>query len=492
MRRRDFLRAGMAGAVVASAGGAVAASARRLPNVLYVFSDQHRAVSMPGEVLNEAMAPNLDRFRKANFSMDRCISNYPLCTPYRGILMSGRWPFQTGLVKNNIALGTDERSLGHHFRGNGYRTAYVGKWHLQGRGVKFVPPGPGRQGFQDWHVWANTNAHYKSWTYDPESGERIQPRGWNCTLMTDQAVSFIDAQENSNSPWFLVVSWNPPHPPFNPPPEDRRRYRGGHLAKRPNARLREEQGENIPRPLHSEAALQKAMAGYYGGITGVDGEFQRLLDILDKTGQAENTIVIYTSDHGEMMGSHGRMAKQVPFEESCRVPFFVRYPGRTIAGGRSGTLFAAIDIYPTLCGLAGVPVPSHCAGRDFSAVMTGGHAQASRSAFLINHVEQAPDAAAREGRKKPRPMRERVRQFVNLPSYRGVRTDTHTYAVAETGRWCLYDNVADPFQTKNLIADPAQRVLMEALDADIMAWLKEANDPFPYAEAVTRVSNFPT
>lgn len=193
-----------------------------------------------------------------------------------------------------------------------------------------------------------------------------------------------------------------------------------------------------------------------------------------------------------MMGSHGRMAKQVPFEESCRVPFFVRYPGRTVAAGRSDTLFAAIDIYPTLCGLAGVPVPSHCAGRDFSAVMIGGPAQASRSAFLINHVNQASDPSESNGNKKRRPMRERVRQFVNLPSYRGVRTDTHTYAVAEMGRWCLYDNVADPFQTKNLIADPAQRALMEALDADIMAWLKEANDPFPYAEAVTRVSNFPT
>lgn len=502
MNRRDFLRTGAVGALAGTAIPGCAAAPKRRPNLLYVFSDQHRAVSLPGEPYNEAIAPNLDRFRRANFSMERCISNYPLCTPYRGILMSGRWPQQTGLIHNNVALGRQEISLGRVFRDAGYRTGYVGKWHLQGRGNAFIPAGPDRQGFQDWHVWERTNAHYRSFTYDPDTGKRIQPKGWNCTLMTDQAVQLIEQRRSGETPWMMVVSWNPPHPPFNPPEEDARRYETGRLAKRPNAYLRP--GETgAPRPLQSEDDLQRAMAGYYGAITGLDAEFQRLLDALDSTGQAQDTIVVYTSDHGEMMGSHGRMAKQVPFEESCRVPFFARYPGRTVPGGRSDQLFAAIDIYPTLCGLAGLPVPHHCVGRDLSAVMTGGHVAPGGPVFMLNQVglEEGdggegghPDAgiAPQDEPVSRGRAGNRTLEFVNLPSYRGLRTDTHTYAVAESGRWCLYDNVADPFQQHNLVGDPAQAPLMDGFDRQVMGWLRTTNDAFPYADAVRRVSSFPS
>lgn len=114
--------------------------------------------------------------------------------------------------------------------------------------------------------------------------------------------------------------------------------------------------------LESEEGIRKAMQGYYGAITGVDEQFGRLLKALEENGQAEDTIVIYTSDHGDMMGSHGRIAKQVPFEESVRVPFMVRYPGVTKKGGASDALFSAVDIYPTLCGLAGFRF--HSTARD--------------------------------------------------------------------------------------------------------------------------------
>jgi arylsulfatase A-like enzyme len=112
---------------------------------------------MPGEPYSDpVVAPNLDAFRKANFSMERCTSNYPLCSPYRGILMTGLWPYQNGITRNWIELGTNFESIGHVFDKEGYRTSYVGKWHLSGPGHDraFVPPGPHRQGFQDWHVWA--------------------------------------------------------------------------------------------------------------------------------------------------------------------------------------------------------------------------------------------------------------------------------------------------------------------------------------------------
>ena len=200
-----------------------------------------------------------------------------------------------------------------------------------------------------------------------------------------------------------------------------------------------------------------------------------------------------------MMGSQGRMAKQVPFEESCRVPFIVRYPGVTPAGTKSDALFAAVDIYPTLCGLAGIPVPGHCVGKDLSGIMRGRKMTSPEQVFLMNEVpadDRGDDEGVSPAEPRPHPAQgvengTHDRDFVNQPSYRGVRTHTHTYAVALTGRWILYDNVADPYQLKNLVHDPAQLPLMGKLDAEIAAWMKTSGDDFPYAEATEKFSDFP-
>ena len=340
-------------------------------------------------------------------------------------------------------------------------------------------------------MWNNTNAHYKSWTYDQDSGEKIQPKGWNCTLMTDEAIAFLEKQP-ANRPWFLMVSWNPPHPPFNPPAEDAGRYPIDGLKFRPNVRLAAA-GQPVKGParfLASQDGLREAEQGYYGGITGVDLEFARLLGALKESGQAENTIVIYTSDHGEMMGSQGRMAKQVPFEESCRVPFYVRIPGQK--SGKSSVLFAAIDIYPTLCGLTAIPVPPGRGGRDLSGVMLGQALRATPTlVFLMNQVPAQHVSGIEEPEGESTEDGKGTLMLVNQPSYRGVRTLTHTYAVMETGRWCLYDNVKDPYQMQNLVNESGQQELMKELDAEILGWLRSMNDPFPYVPALSRTSTFP-
>ncbi len=207
----------------------------------------------------------------------------------------------------------------------------------------------------------------------------------------------------------------------------------------------------------------------------MDKEFARLLHALDENGMADDTIVVYTSDHGEMMGSHGHMGKQMPHEESCRVPFFVRLPGRKGRGETSDALFASVDIYPTLCGLAGIAVPKHCSGRDFSALMRGDKQFSSAEmVFLMNDKGPAD------------------RMEVNTPTYRGVRTGTHTYAVQLDGRWCLYDNDADPYQMKNLVKDPANKPLMEKFDKALIAWGHSMGDDFPYDKALKSYSSYPS
>ena len=152
MNRRDFVRNSIATTVAAGVGvkaGGMPPPAKRKMNVLYIFSDQHREASLPGKPFSPVEAPNLDKFREQNFTMENCISNYPLCTPHRGILLSGRWPQQTGVTANGRKLAPDENALGHTFRKAGYHTGYVGKWHLDGNENHFIPKGPARQGFED-------------------------------------------------------------------------------------------------------------------------------------------------------------------------------------------------------------------------------------------------------------------------------------------------------------------------------------------------------
>ncbi|WP_446743560.1 sulfatase family protein [Silvibacterium acidisoli] len=477
MNRREFLKQSAATSIAAAAlqtAGAEPATGKKL-NVLYVFSDQHRAQSLPGEPFNQAEAPSLDRFRRQNLSMDSCISNYPLCVPHRGILISGLYPNQSHVVGNENSLEPIVPGLGETFQKAGYHTGYVGKWHLFHGEGQFVPKGPYRFGFEDWHAWANTNKHYDGITFDQETGERQIMPGYQPTRMTDQAVDFINGQKNAAKPWFLVVSWNPPHPPYDPPAEERDRYDAAALKLRPNVRM-PIPADKIVNPwpaLKSLETLHQAEQGYYGAITAIDKEFARLLKALEDNGMADNTMVIYTSDHGEMMGSHGHMAKQMPHEESCRVPFFLRHPeGRQQHA--SDTLFASVDIYPTLCGLAGIPVPKHCSGRDVSTHMLGKRGfQESEMVFLMNNQGPAN------------------RQEIDTPTYRGIRTKTHTYAVQLDGRWVLYDNVADPYQMKNLVQDPANKDMIAKFDAALIAWSKETGDDFPYESALKSYSSYP-
>ena len=501
MDRRQFIQTGVAAGVVVSAPAlSSAAKPVKQPNVLYVFDDEHRFQSMPGEPYSDPVnAPNLDAFRKANFSMERCVSNYPLCSPYRGILMTGLWPYQNGITHNWIELGTNFESIGHVFDKAGYRTSYVGKWHLSGPGHDraFVPPGPHRQGFQDWHVWGAVDKHMSySFTFNPDTGEKIHPLGYQATLMTDQAVSII--HEKQEKPWMMIVSWHPPHFPVDDAPEEDEAYFASKpVALRPNVKT----GFADRGPVRSQAAIEKFHQGYYAHIRAIDREFGRLLKALDDTGQAENTIVIFTSDHGEMAGSHGRMYKQVPHEESSRVPFFVRIPGVTPKGGSSDALFASIDIYPTLCGLAGIAPPAHCKGKDFSATLRGQTTPPSEVVFLMNQGGgPAEEAAGSQGAaaqnapeggtgiaKGPGP----DGGGYAPPNFRGLRSRTHTYAVAEDGRWLLFDNVSDPYQQKNLVADPRLKGLIEHFDGLIAAWLRDSADPFDYASAIRRVSTAP-
>lgn len=454
--RREVLH-GLVGAAAVRA----AAQPPNKPNVLFIFSDQHRACSMPGEPYNDAVAPALARLASQGTTFTHCISNYPVCSPYRGILLSGRWPYQTGVIDNAYPLRRNEYSLGEAFLDAGYRTGYVGKWHLDARGAEghaLKPEGESRHGFVEWRAWYNTNPHFdRSHTYDSATGRQLVPTGYNATLMTDDAIGFIE--RNKERPWMLVLSLNPPHPPFDDaPPRLMQNYPPGDLQLRPNA------VERVTRGVGGRGRSVRAdLAGYNAHIEAVDLEIGRLLECLGRNGLSDNTIVIYTSDHGEMLGAQNRTGKRLPHDESCRVPFVVRAPGAP-AGRRHDALLGAIDIYPTVCGLAGVHVPETCVGRDLSGAVRGEPLDGPEHQFLMHIAKSHASGGVNH----------------TSPLFRGIRTARYTYACGEIGRWCLYDNQEDPYQRRNLADDPARASLMSDLDGEVLDYLRQAGDRYPY------------
>ena len=437
------------------------AKSRRKPNLLVFLPDQQRADTIKSYG-GRVHTPNLDQLAAQSAVFQQAYVTQPICTPSRSSLMTGTWPHVNGCTRNFLILDPHWRCLPELIADADYRSGYIGKWHLS-RGDhetgEFVPKGPARQGFEDWQVWSRTRHHFDAVTFDPDTGQKIRREGYSCTLMTDAAVSFIGA--NADQPWLLVVSWGPPHPPFeSAPPQTMRLYDPESLQLRPN----------VPAELASD--LKRRLRGYYAHISALDSELGRMLDKLDETGQATNTAVVYTSDHGTMIGSHGYDGKRLPFDESCRVPFLLRYPGVVPANRTTDVLLGAIDLFPSLCGLTSVPVPQHCEGMDLSDAMRGNAMRAPESAFLM-HIQKTK-AGGESGKQ--------------APLFRGVRTDRFTYAIADTGRWCLYDNREDPYQMRNLVDEPAYARTTADLEELVFDWLRRAQDRFPLDAARRRRS----
>jgi arylsulfatase A-like enzyme len=254
-----------------------------------------------------------------------------------------------------------------------------------------------------------------------------------------------------------MLSWGPPHAPYETAPE---RYRAPYDPEALTLR------ENVPGEMAAE--VRPWTAGYYAHCTALDDCVGQLLALLDETGLADETILLFTSDHGDLLGSHGYMKKQQPWEESIRVPFLLRVPG--LEGWTPRTLESPIDapdILPTLCGLAGVERPGSVEGLDFSgAVRTG---------------EEPEDAAALLSCMQPFGQWDRVR--FDGREYRGLRTRRYTYAEDRSGPWLLFDNEADPFQLENLVGEPAHAALRDDLAARLHKRLDALGDAFEPGEA---------
>jgi arylsulfatase A-like enzyme len=411
------------------------------PNILFVFSDQHRWCDLGCSGNSEVATPHFDRFAREGLRIERCISNSPLCVPARGSLLTGLSSLKHGAAANDLPIRPGVESVATALGRAGYHTGYIGKWHLGGVPRDRFIPEDHRLGFTEWKA-CECGHDYMTSHYHDEENIRHDIAGYDAEEYTTLADSFI--RRNAGTPWGLWLSWGPPHDPyFDVPQNYLDLYAGRNLPLRPN--VPEEIIDRIgPSGGRDRVQMEQNLHGYYAHITALDEQFGRLLRALEETGQAENTIVVYTSDHGDMLGSQGWTNKQLPFEESIRVPLLLRGPD--IRRGTAPASIGLTDLPVSLLALANVEMPG-ADGRDLRRIFTDPSPGAD--ACYIFDLIPCHQATWRGGW-----------------AWRGVRTARHTYACREDGTpWLLFDNDADPFQLQNLVDQPETAALQRDLHA---------------------------
>jgi len=437
--------------VVAAASSAVAAVTADAPNILFVFADQWRADAMGYAGDPNVKTPNLDRLAEQAFNFTHAISGCPVCCPYRATMMTGRRPLSHGVFLNDVQLLDEEVTIAEVLSARGYRTGYIGKWHLDGHGRSSYIPPERRQGFEYFKALECTHNYNRSQFYEDDDSTKKQWEGYDAEAHTADAVEYLRRHAGKERPFLLMLSWGPPHNPYQTAPD---RFRA--MYKPEAVRLR----RNVP-AAQADVARQE-LAGYYAHCTALDECVGRLWQTLQELKFDRNTIFVFTSDHGDMLHSQGEFRKQRPWDESIRVPLLIHYPRLLGEEGKSlDGLINSEDLMPTLLGLAGVPIPASVEGKDFSRYMQGGEDPAEGATLITCPSPFGEWTRAHGGRE-----------------YRGVRTQRYTYVCTLDGPWLLYDNQADPQQLDNLVDKPQHQDLQIRLDALLRRKLQETGDGF--------------
>jgi|GEM_PF-125299 len=480
--RRDFMRrtAGTAAALAAGLPAAACATqpggqrgpagaGRKRPNLLFVFSDQQSWDMLGCYGNTDILTPRTDAFAKEGLRFTHCFSNAPVCTPYRGMLMSGKHPLHNGALENDTPLCP---SAGPHFgevlESAGYRTGYIGKWHLLGGDrARPVPQGPLRAGFDATFYSDNCTTEFRAghaFYYDDQGRKQVYDQ-WQPYGQTDQAMDFLDDAAAADDPFALFVSWHPPHdhgrlpappdPHYNYrhyPPELREGYGDRHLALRPG--------------VADSPERQAQLRDYYAMCSGIDVAFGRLLDRLAALNLDENTIVVFTSDHGDMLGSFDApRPKRPPHDTSARVPLLIRQPGVLPADLTSDLLISGLDMMPTLLGLMDLTPPDGVHGQNLAAPIRTGDDDAVQSIPML---------------------------MIAWPVFRGVITKEWTFGMGKPGEQnafnsVLFDRTNDPHQQTNLFDDPAADAAHAEMEALTRTWMDRFEDPFITIQDLARI-----
>ena len=375
-----------------------------------------------------------------------------------------------GLIINDLPLRTDVPHIAQCLNDGGYRCGYIGKWHVDGRDRGgFIPPGPRRRGFDDFWAVANCTHNYDAAHYylndDPEP---YWHEGYEPFSQTQMAEQYLRSRgdDGADQPFCLFLAYGPPHFPYmNAPDEYNAIYADRDFRLLPNCEPRTQvDQEHVKWGMYDEGAtVRDVIGGYYAHMTAIDDCFGRLMACLEESGIAENTIVVFTSDHGDMLYSHGKVWKAKPWRESVGVPLLVRWPGEVPAGRVDDAPVGLVDLMPTLLGLTGGEPVDGVDGIDLSGLLRGDESARPASQYISYPCMHASS---------------------DLPAWRGVVTREHTYVRSNLCPLMLYDDLSDPFQLNNLVDDPAHASTREELDAMTREWLRQTGDRLEPSEAL--------
>ncbi len=477
------------------------------PNILLLWTDEQRADTLACYGNDQVYAPHLNRLAAESFVFQHAYCTQPICTPSRASVLTGQWPHTHGCTDNNMPLPAATATLAEMLAED-YDCAYIGKWHL---GDEVIP----QHGFS---TWVSIEDMYRRFYSRPEyreihsdyhhflirSGFVPNARDKDDTPIFTRSFSAVMAERYTKAaftadaareylrrrdtarPFFLSVNMLEPHMPYFGPLNwmyDPAALQVGPVfsVSPEQASLRnqllaahyEVAGES-GLPLRTADDWRRVRANYYGLVSLVDAAMGRILAALAETGQADNTIVVFTSDHGDMMGDHALTAKSVLYEEAVQVPLLVRLPGLDQQQHMVEGRISQVDLAPTLLELVGASVPAQVQGVSRMAVFTDPQALRHNDVVVeINGEGGMPSRApsARYAGHLPHLRTQRWRSIITGDGWK--------LNVAEDGEGELYDLTGDPGEMTNLFAVPGQRERIEGLLARLRRWQAKTGDEMP-------------
>ncbi|MHC4445119.1 MAG: sulfatase family protein [Planctomycetota bacterium] len=434
--------------LMVSVGSAEMVGNGRVTNLLIIHTDQQSCWTLGCYGGKLVATPHIDSLAKEGALFRNFFTNSAVCTPSRGCLLTGRYPHAHGAYVNNIELNRDEVTLARVLERNGYETGYAGKWHLAGE----AKPGwvkPGRSmGFADCRFMFN-RGHWKKIVDKEEGDPEVFPYreiGDEKTYSTDwlatKTIEFI--RRGRKKPFFYMLSIPDPHGPFTvrspydtmfkpedmPIPSTFDASRSTSWAKRVKMLTR-----HGTTPAERKAWLRKVKAQYCGQVKCIDDNVGRILKCLRETDQLDNTLVVFTTDHGEYMGEHGLMSKNQLYETAYRLPLLIRWPKRIGKGTVIENVVSTVDFQPTILGLLGLAKSGREQGRDASGLLLGKKMDWKDEAFI--HHSSLKRA--------------------------GIFTAGYELAYFKDNEHILFDRIRDPEQVKNLFYDPAYQKVVDEL-----------------------------
>ena len=469
----------------------------RPPNVLWVFGDQHRAHATSYRGDPNVFTPNIDNLTREGMRFDAAVAGAPWCTPFRGALLTGRYPHQTGATRTPSALPADIPTVAHAFETAGYHTAYVGKWHLDGSNdaTHYVPP-ERRGGFRYWMGYENNNNQHECYVHGTDGEAPVRLPGYETDALSDLLIEHlrghVGGAARSVAAWrqhgraARVPPANSPRPPPGPTTGpsspycrcSRRTAPTSPPPTRPTAPPASipaaiELRRNVPVTAGVEQRARFNLAGYYAMIENLDYNIGRIRSALTGMGVDRDTYVVFFSDHGDMMGSHGQFGKSTPWEEAIRVPFIVHRAGGdyNMRVGSSDAPLNHVDIAPTSLGLCGIAAPEGMVGYDYSAHCIRPDAPEYRG-------DPRPEAEPHSAYLQQIPPK-RHAHTVNRPWRAVVTRDGWKYACTPGNDWLLFHNADDPYEQANHVFDAYYQQRKERCHRLLADWIESTGDRFP-------------